>query len=154
MCKSAQATGILPGRGADEDALGGEVGGSLRQFFAVEGHVRKCKHRKRTFNRAGKCFPKERATRSLQFFGAYWLNRKNSCVPEIGFVTVFCPLTTTGPWETGVQLVGEAKLVLLCKVIPPVFVGQDRTALGPEAVIVSCGSNGNLKIVPVPAMPP
>jgi hypothetical protein len=27
----------------------------------------------------------------------YWLNLKNCCVPEIGFVTVNWPLTTTRP---------------------------------------------------------
>ncbi len=26
----------------------------------------------------------------------YWLNRKNCCIPEIGFVTVYWPLTTAG----------------------------------------------------------
>ena len=25
----------------------------------------------------------------------HWLNRKNCCVPVMGLVTVFCPLTTT-----------------------------------------------------------
>jgi hypothetical protein len=37
---------------------------------------------------------------------AHWLNRKNCRVPEIGFVTVFSPFTTTGAGRLVVQTVG------------------------------------------------
>ena len=44
----------------------------------------------------------------------YCFNRKNFFVPEIGLVTMFCPLTTTGAGETVLQFV-EARFVLDCK---------------------------------------
>jgi hypothetical protein len=48
---------------------------------------------------------------------SYWINRKNCCVPEMGLVTVFCPLTTTGAAELVVQT-GEARFVVNCRVYP------------------------------------
>jgi hypothetical protein len=42
--------------------------------------------------------------------GNYWLNRKNRCEPEMGLVTVFMPLTTTGAGELLVQN-GDTRLV-------------------------------------------
>ena len=47
----------------------------------------------------------------------HWLNRKNCCEPEIGLVTVFCPLTTTGPGELVVQT-GETRFVVDCRLNP------------------------------------
>jgi len=49
------------------------------------------------------------------FRNYYWINRKNCCVPEIGFVTVFWPLMTTGAGETVVQA-SEAGFVVDCSV--------------------------------------
>jgi len=58
----------------------------------------------------------------------YWLTRrKNCCVPEMLFVTVFCPLTTTGALETVVQTVGAARLVVNCKVKLGMLVGHAKT---------------------------
>jgi hypothetical protein len=45
----------------------------------------------------------------------YWLNRKNCRVPEMGLVTVFRPLLTTGPEETAAQT-GDTRLVVDCRV--------------------------------------
>jgi len=42
----------------------------------------------------------------------YLLNRKNCCVPEIGLVTVFCPLMTTGTGELVVQTAEEPRFVV------------------------------------------
>ena len=39
----------------------------------------------------------------------YLFNRKNCCVPEMGLVTVFCPLTTTGAVGTASQT-GETEV--------------------------------------------
>src|SRR5215467_9914477 len=33
---------------------------------------------------------------SQGLFRFHWLNREDRCVPEIGLVTVFCPLSTNG----------------------------------------------------------
>ena len=46
----------------------------------------------------------------------YWLNRKNCCVPQMGLVTVFCPLTTIGAGELVVQTTGKTRFVVACKV--------------------------------------
>jgi hypothetical protein len=48
----------------------------------------------------------------------YWLKRKNTCVPVMGLVTVFCPLTRTGGEEFVIQTAGGARLVVDCKVNP------------------------------------
>jgi hypothetical protein len=57
-----------------------------------------------------------------RFFRGYpnpdhWLNRKNCFVLEMGLVTVFCPLTTTGAGELVVQT-PESRFVVDCKVNP------------------------------------
>jgi len=49
--------------------------------------------------------------------GNYWLNRKNCCVPEMEWVTVFCPLTTTGGGELVVQT-GDRTFVVDCSMKP------------------------------------
>src|SRR6266568_3438494 len=51
----------------------------------------------------------------------YWLNRQDCRVPEMGLVTVLCPLTTTGPGETVVQIAGETRLVRLVHKGTPVL---------------------------------
>ena len=43
------------------------------------------------------------------------------------FVTVFCPLTTDGVIETGVQTVGAKRFVVDCKVNPAILVGHAKT---------------------------
>jgi hypothetical protein len=48
----------------------------------------------------------------------YWFNRKNRLAPEMGLVTVFCPLTTTELGATLVQTAGESRFVVDCKVYP------------------------------------
>ena len=68
---------------------------------------------------------------------AYWLNLKNCCVPDIGLVIVFCPLTTTGAGRLVVQLADGPRLVADCKVNPVALVGQVKTTFGPEEIIVS-----------------
>ena len=42
----------------------------------------------------------------------------------MGLVTVFCPLTTTGPGETVAQTTDETRFVVDCKVNPAALVGQ------------------------------
>jgi len=53
----------------------------------------------------------------VHFSLAHWLNRKNCCVPEMGLVTVFCPLTTTGTGELVVQIADEPRFVVDCRFI-------------------------------------
>ena len=48
----------------------------------------------------------------------YLLSRKNCCVPEMGLVTVFSPLTTTGAEELVVQNAAEPRFVVDCRVKP------------------------------------
>ncbi len=48
--------------------------------------------------------------------------RKNCWLPEMIFVTVYCPLTTTGALETLAQTIGEPRFVVDCKVNPPFVV--------------------------------
>jgi hypothetical protein len=48
----------------------------------------------------------------------YWLNRQNCCAPEMGLVTAYCPLTTTGPGELVVQKASEPRFVVDCRVNP------------------------------------
>src|SRR5579872_2243359 len=69
----------------------------------------------------------------------HWLNLKNCRTVEIGLVTVFWPLTTNGTKRLGVQIELGPKLVVACKVKPVAAVGQDRTTIWPDGVIVSCG---------------
>ena len=47
----------------------------------------------------------------------YWLNRKNCCVPGMGLVEVYWPLTMTGAGRFVVQTC-EARLVVDCKANP------------------------------------
>jgi hypothetical protein len=53
-----------------------------------------------------------RISAPFRFASRYWLKRKNCCVPEMGLVTVFCPLTTTGAGEFVVQTADEPRLVV------------------------------------------
>lgn len=50
--------------------------------------------------------------------------RKNCCAPEIRFVTVFCPLTTTGAREALAQTIGPTRFVADCKVNTPLVAGH------------------------------
>ena len=93
-------------------------------------------------------------TRSKNCDGFYALQglarRKNCCGPEMIFVTVFCPLTTTGARETGVQTVGARRFVVDCKVNPAILVGHakiiefDATAPDPAGLrlTASTGAGG------------
>ena len=51
-------------------------------------------------------------------------SRKNCCAPEMRFVTVFCPLTTTGARETVAQTRGAPRFVEDCKVNTPLVAGH------------------------------
>jgi len=51
-------------------------------------------------------------------------SRKNCCAPEMRFVTVFCPLTTTGDRETLAQTSGATRFVVDCKVNTPLVAGH------------------------------
>ena len=67
-------------------------------------------------------------------------------------VTVFWPLTTTGPGEIAVQGPGETKLVVDCKVKPVALVGQVKMTLEPDILIFSCGGptgSERLNMVPL-----
>jgi hypothetical protein len=44
----------------------------------------------------------------------YWLNWKNCWVPFRGLVTAFCPLTTAGALDIGLQNTGGARFVADC----------------------------------------
>jgi hypothetical protein len=63
---------------------------------------------------------------------AHWLSRKNCCVPKMGLVTVFCPLTTTGFAEIGVQTAVAARLVVDCNVQLVKLVGHVKTKSVPD----------------------
>ena len=69
-------------------------------------------------------------------------------MPEMGLVTVFWPLTTTGAGELVVQTADEPKFVVDCKVNPAGWVGHVKTMLDLDGVIVSCGGKEMLNIVP------
>ena len=71
----------------------------------------------------------------------------------MALVTVFCPLTTTGPGTALVQDADEPRFVVDCKVIPVAVVGQVTMIFAPESVIVGCSKN-RLNIVPQPEVPP
>ena len=78
-------------------------------------------------------------------------------MPEIGLVTVNCPLTMTGVGELVVQT-GERRFVVDCKLKPVGTAGQVKIMLKPESPIDSAGGltwpNDRLKIVPLPLKPP
>ena len=59
----------------------------------------------------------------------YWLNRKNCCVPEMGLVTVFWPLMTTGDGKLVFQTAGETRFVVDCNLKPVEGDGQETTTL-------------------------
>jgi len=67
------------------------------------------------------------------------------------FVTVFCPLTTTGARETLVQATGATRFVVDCKVNPPTVAGHVKTiefgAAGPDParLTVTASSGGELE---------
>src|SRR5436190_12941031 len=86
------------------------------------------------------------------------MSRKNCWVPEMVFVTVFCPFTRTGILKTGVQTVGGVRVAVACKVNPEALVGHIRTTLGPDGNIVSRGrpavSEDSRNNVPRPELPP
>lgn len=72
----------------------------------------------------------------------------------MGLVTVFCPLTTTGPGETVFQT-DESAFVADCKVNQVALVGHVRMTLVSERVMLICGvPNERRKIVPLPELPP
>ena len=72
----------------------------------------------------------------------------------MGLVTVFCRSTTTGPGETLVQIAGETRLVVDCKVNVAALVGQVKITLALEGMIVSWGGMKRLNTVPLPELPP
>jgi hypothetical protein len=77
-------------------------------------------------------------------------------VAEIGFVTVYWPLRTTGAGDT-VDQVGDAGLVADWRVKPVESVGQDRRTFWADGVIVSDGrrtGSEKLNTVPLPKVPP
>jgi hypothetical protein len=81
----------------------------------------------------------------------YCTSRKNCCVPEMGLVTVFCPLTLTGAGELVVQTADGPRFAVDCKMNPEALVGQFRMTFPPEAAIVSWGGltgNEMLNMVP------
>ena len=80
-------------------------------------------------------------------------------MPLVALDTVFCPFTTTGAGEAVVHTIGEARFVADFKVKPGELVGQRKTTLVPERVIVSDGRVGGdgrvmLNTVPLPELPP
>ena len=62
-------------------------------------------------------------------------------------VTVFCPLTTTGPGELVLQSAGETRIVVDCKVNPVASVGHVKMTFAAERNMVSVGA-GALTVVP------
>jgi len=58
--------------------------------------------------------------------------RKNCFVPEIELVTAFWPFTTTGGGELVVQLAGETRFVVDCKVNPAALVDHVKITFVPE----------------------
>src|ERR1035441_10818841 len=63
-------------------------------------------------------------------------------------VTVFCPLTTTGPVEMEIHAAGERRFVVDCKVNPVALVGHIKTKSVPERMVANCG----MLNVPKPAL--
>jgi hypothetical protein len=83
----------------------------------------------------------------------YCSKRKNSCVPEMGFVTVFCPPTTTGDGKFVFQTDKE-RFVVHCNITPGAYVGQVKRTFVAARIIVSCGGGSErLNTVP-PPLPP
>ena len=73
----------------------------------------------------------------------------------MGLVTVFWPLTMTGPVETVVQTAGETRFVVDCKVNLVALVGHVRITFAPEGLIFSCGGgNERLNTVRLSSLPP
>ena len=64
-------------------------------------------------------------------------------------VTLFWPFTIIAPGELVVQDTGETRFVVYCKVYPTLLVGHVKTTFAPERIIVICGTNERLKIVPL-----
>lgn len=73
-------------------------------------------------------------------------------------VTMFWPLTTTGPRRTVAQTVGERRFVVHCKVKPVALLGHVRITYAPERTIASGGvltdPKERLNTVPLPELPP
>ncbi len=69
-------------------------------------------------------------------------NRKNCCPPVVGFVTVFIPLTTTGPGETAVHNPGAPRFVVACKTNPATFVGHVKTIPLPAPEFAATNNTG------------
>ena len=59
------------------------------------------------------------------------------------FVTMFCPLTTTGARETLVQTIGATRFVVDCKVNPGLLVGHaiSKLAAVPEPEVMAVGTS-------------
>src|ERR1017187_3083133 len=70
----------------------------------------------------------------------------------MGFFTLFCPLTTTGPGELVVQTADEPRFVVDCNVNPAALVGHVKITLAPEGAIVSCGGPGSVRLNTVPEL--
>src|SRR6266705_5153514 len=85
---------------------------------------------------------------------SHGLNRKNCGLTEMGLVTVFCPLTTTGAGKTVVQTAGETRYVVDCKLNPAALVGHVKITFAPEGIIVSCVANERLNTVAAPEQTP
>lgn len=78
-------------------------------------------------------------------------------MPEIGLVTVFCPLTRIGSARLVVQIAGELRSVLDCRAKLVEVAGHVTSTFEPDGVIASGGGavgSEILKTVPRPEMPP
>ena len=89
---------------------------------------------------------------------AYWLNLKNCCLPEMEFVTVFCPVDDDEKCLRVVVQTGELRFVVDCRVNPEAVFVHVSTTLVPAGRIVSCGEltgpNERLNTVPENELPP
>ena len=78
-------------------------------------------------------------------------------MPEIGFVTAFCPLITTGAGKFVVQI-GETRFVVDCNLKPVASVGHVKITFGPEERMESrgllTGVRERLNTVPESQLPP
>jgi hypothetical protein len=84
------------------------------------------------------------------------LSRKNCRPPEMGLVTVFCPLTTTGGGRLVVHA-GEKRSVVDWRVNPVALVGHVKITFAAARLRVSCGGvvgKEMLNTVPYPKLPP
>ena len=69
-------------------------------------------------------------------------------MPEMGLVTVYCPLTMTGAGKLVLQAAGK-RFVVNCKPNPVALVRHVKITFTPERFIVSCGApNERLNTVP------